>query len=694
MTRGARGLVASAVLALSATAGPREFGLAELSRALAKRKMDPARFRISADIVDDVPGAWRITGARVSGGDLRGLMYGLLEAADQIRARGFLVPARGKPALAIRGVRVELGAEDFGRPPEYWNDYFETLARSRINRLAVTIAGDAAGRIDALRKISEIAAGYAVDVTIAVSNEQGGALGGILARCPLIRVVQVGAPVSGIVETIAGSGRRVTLEADGGAAVDTPEVPVRYVARFGGEAFGRPHPKPAEFLWRVGPGPVAVREAVPFFIASGASGFELESPDLAGALSWGRLGYDPKPGEKALASDPERQLAGAVEAGPIDAGAPIEAYRLAPPGDPRFTASAREAVDDEIHGRATARCTPLETAEKLHAAALAIEQSLARAAERPAIERRLRASIALARFHARKQLAAYFLSHFYASENDTGLYAARREITGALASWRDLAKIEPRARAHTPAVERDLAWLNAGVRSWERFGRFDAAFDFGGSQPRFRRVDARTLYDDAAGFGWLGAGERIPAGPSIRGRGAQSFRYRSGEGEFDVRVLYPDGSEEARAMRSRDGVLDIAFSGDEWTVGGLVIRKRGPRPETHPPVWTVLPPRPAIAHTPPVKAVAGSPLALSIRVTPPSAASAIRLYYRPLAAGSKFRVMASVGAAAAFTIPASELTPEWDLIYCFEVLSPGGRGWFESDSYRIVEVTAPAAATP
>jgi hypothetical protein len=94
-------------LAGVAWAGPVDFGLEQFREALASRDR---QLSAQTELSLDPPGSYRIVplrgGVRVSGGDLRGLMYGLLEAADQIRASGTVRETRAQPELAVRGVRV------------------------------------------------------------------------------------------------------------------------------------------------------------------------------------------------------------------------------------------------------------------------------------------------------------------------------------------------------------------------------------------------------------------------------------------------------------------------------------------------------------------------------------------------------------------------------------------------------------
>ena len=79
-------------------AGPVDFGKAELDAAVAERKL---KLHVDTELSLDPPETFRITLyktglARVTGGDLRGLMYGLIEASEQIRATGRLKASQRK----------------------------------------------------------------------------------------------------------------------------------------------------------------------------------------------------------------------------------------------------------------------------------------------------------------------------------------------------------------------------------------------------------------------------------------------------------------------------------------------------------------------------------------------------------------------------------------------------------------------
>src|SRR5580692_9642367 len=133
-------LLAAAVAAL---AGPVDFGTAELDAAIAARnfKYKP---KIMAELDIQAPETCRIEpyaagGAHITGGDLRGLMYGLLEAADQMRTTGRLKQTRGAPALTLRGIRLAAAPEaPWFASDEFWQSYFARMAHDKFNRLELT----------------------------------------------------------------------------------------------------------------------------------------------------------------------------------------------------------------------------------------------------------------------------------------------------------------------------------------------------------------------------------------------------------------------------------------------------------------------------------------------------------------------------------------------------------------------------
>ena len=121
--------------------GPVEFAKAELDRALAGRSMT---LRYRSGVSQLAPESFEIEPLRITGGDLRGLMYGLLEAADQIRTRGRLMFTKGSAATPIRGIRYFIHNHDLEErwyySREYWDGYFAMLARRRFNRFNLVFA--------------------------------------------------------------------------------------------------------------------------------------------------------------------------------------------------------------------------------------------------------------------------------------------------------------------------------------------------------------------------------------------------------------------------------------------------------------------------------------------------------------------------------------------------------------------------
>ena len=81
------------------------------------------------------PETFRIQGQTVFGGDLRGLMYGLHEAARQIREEGRLRPGKHAPAYAVRGVRLR--REDLPKN-DALRSFLALLASMRFNTVFVT----------------------------------------------------------------------------------------------------------------------------------------------------------------------------------------------------------------------------------------------------------------------------------------------------------------------------------------------------------------------------------------------------------------------------------------------------------------------------------------------------------------------------------------------------------------------------
>jgi hypothetical protein len=338
--------LASAVWAAS----PPEFGRAELNAALALRhpKYKP---KVTAEMNLDPPETFRIEpyrggGGHVTGGDLRGLMYGLLEAAEQMRAYGRLKKEHGTPILTPRGVRIEAEPDALWfQSRQFWSGFFAEMARDRFNR-----ANFFFGRVPerrsflTLRMISQTASEYGVDFVLGVGSlakagDFAPELHELLVECPLIRAVVIDsvagpngesrdperASRSGaLFQALEGSGRRVVLEvrenaegtdADALALVREASdkgLPAHVFARYDCDESADgcahegtdPNPRPPGFYWEVGrpePGETGAASVLARLQDLGA-GFEIPAPHAAdgrpevrGIADWGRLGYDPKP---------------------------------------------------------------------------------------------------------------------------------------------------------------------------------------------------------------------------------------------------------------------------------------------------------------------------------------------------------------------------------------------------------------
>lgn len=308
-------------LASAAWASPVDFGLEEWRAALIERDR---KLSAQTELSLDPPGSYRIVplrGAiRVSGGDLRGLMYGLIAAAEQMRATGTVKDTRAMPALTVRGVRltptdVQLASPSYFDPGR-WREYFRLLARNRINRLTLVMPL-AAADLDRIRFLSRTAADYAVDFTLGLRGPLGDArkayalLRTILDESVLVRGIEI---VPGreplefyrntVIRAVHESGRRVALDLHDAAA--RPEIAL---AALEAGVFLRttadPHEESGFYELHsalhapdVTADPELVRHHLEEISGRDAAGFEVDAPgpETAGHQqlfwSWGRLGYD------------------------------------------------------------------------------------------------------------------------------------------------------------------------------------------------------------------------------------------------------------------------------------------------------------------------------------------------------------------------------------------------------------------
>lgn len=142
-----------------------EWGRASLERALLEAGYAPGTVPIETSVVADpaaLPGdagrpegfrlAFRNDGIDVAGADGAGVLYGCLEAASQIRARGTLPRATTQaesPAMTLRSTGIllmKLGAYNFAVSPKefpffydkaLWTEWLDFMAENRFNSVAL-----------------------------------------------------------------------------------------------------------------------------------------------------------------------------------------------------------------------------------------------------------------------------------------------------------------------------------------------------------------------------------------------------------------------------------------------------------------------------------------------------------------------------------------------------------------------------
>jgi hypothetical protein len=307
-------------------ASPVELGMSELHEALAARGLN---FHIETELNLDPPGAFRIVplraGVRVSGGDLRGLMYGLIAASEQIRDSGKIAAATGKPNLAVRGVRMTPAAADLIDPQYFatdrWRDFFRVLALGRFNRFTLVLP-PAQVDVDRIRFLARTADDNGVDFELGLRPPLGSRalyaqLREWLDESSQLRSIEIqpgNEPLTFyqtvIFPAIRETGRRVTLDLHG--AESRPElaqaalemgIALRSDSGAGlGEGTSETHallpaPDPAEDFEEV-------RKQIRAIISSGSAGFEIDAPATGPRpypefyFAWGRLGYDQEARER------------------------------------------------------------------------------------------------------------------------------------------------------------------------------------------------------------------------------------------------------------------------------------------------------------------------------------------------------------------------------------------------------------
>ncbi len=491
---------------------------------------------------------------------------------------------------------------------------------------------------------------------------------------------------------------------------------------------------------------------------------------------WGRLSYDPATPESAWMDEMKKRFGAAAPdvmdayqsasqvineivavhlADPnmyiwpeINPGGLVDAYAQVLPSDWRYVASIPEAVRNLLDRNASAKQMPPETAEWFDDIAHQIDTALERARAKVKTVNRewlssepdFRVLAFMARYHARKQRAAYALTFFDETADPAALASAKRELTSGVAIWQDLVKLTdglyPEEMAFGPDdkghwkdklayVRYDRELVKEREDIFHRFGRFTAGFDFGGpvkSQPaygayrqdkyvlqnnvapRFTPVAPETRYSDEKGFGWLDDGPReavaIPLTPYlevravaknpsnlphdvlfrdfIKSHGSQKFRVKMPDGSYEVALLHPDRSSDNMKLIAKDGRLEIPFPDGEWSISGIIVRGGN---TSRTALWNDTAskaPRPEMRHNPAAKAAPGQPLTVSLSISNASHLRSVRLYYRPVDQLVPFKMIEG-RPGASLTIPKEDISAQWDLMYYFEVINAANGGWFQPD---------------
>jgi len=349
-----KSLLLAIALSAPVLAGPVEFGMAEVQRAMAARGLKPGMIRFNTEVSTEAPETFRILPGSISGGDLRGLMYGLLEAADQIRATGWLAMAKGTPAMPIRGVRFVASGLD---QQINWPEFFALLARSRFNRFHLVLTepvGSLSRQLETLRTISQAAYDHGLDFILGIQWESAESpnyevLAKALSFCPAIRGLELRTDSQpsrdALFRVLRQAGRRVTLDLPAGPlpegmveAAQAARVPLVVGLRYWAGEMGRPYqaaetspgfsyfnllerPRPYECYWSLGSSrfllwgdPDFARRAAATFTLSDSGGFEIDAPAERGLdrywlfyMLWGRLGYDPKAPDKLWTAELKRR---------------------------------------------------------------------------------------------------------------------------------------------------------------------------------------------------------------------------------------------------------------------------------------------------------------------------------------------------------------------------------------------------
>ena len=357
-----------------AWASPVDTGLAELNAAIAARNL---KVKFVAELTLDPAESFRIEpfssgGAYIRGGDVRGLLYGLLEAAEQIRTNGRFAKAHGERAAALRGVRLDLDASLERASDEFWRTYFQMLARNRFNRAHVVFP-ELVRPYRAACVVSRAAADAAVDLTLGVGGKITSAeMGVLLALCPAVRSVAVEKSSGSrrdVFDAVEHAGHLVSVDNDGSDAHgnDGRGSEAKGNETKGSESTANRSDRQITLLHP----PIAWQPSFEVRVPRNAIGESGAAPGENHELfywAWGRLGYD------LNTMPPKGMSLGEYEA-VRSATLHIAAASQADEGGSDHVASAGQAVHNVRLGIASAKFTPLDIATRLESAAAVLVSS-------------------------------------------------------------------------------------------------------------------------------------------------------------------------------------------------------------------------------------------------------------------------------------------------------------------------------
>ena len=211
--------------------------------------------------------------------------------------------------------------------------------------------------------------------------------------------------------------------------------------------------------------------------------------------------------------------------------------------------------------------------------------------------------------------------------------------------------------------------------------------------PGFAAVDASTQYDPQRGYGWLTSEPRetvaIPLTPYlevraaakdpknlprdvlfrdyIRGSGPQKFAVKAPPGDYEVLFLHPDHGVATASLSATDGQVVIPFPIGDWSVSGLILKRKAAEEGESLPAEPQRYSRPNFQHVAPASVTTGSDLILRLGIASSIHVKQVRLYYRPLNQLAKFKMIEHTPEEP-FVIPGKDIPTNFDLMYYFEVV--------------------------